>query len=853
MSCGPLLEAVFLCHNPHEVESIQKTSNTRGRRFKAGAFCLLCMLGVAASGAGFLGLSLGTIGAGFKGISICFFPGAVIMGFGAWGFFKQFKYWANILSGFDTDSLIPELPLPETVQRLRDIKQEHLSRTPSSIIFWRPKINPLNEVAKVPLPEHWKKVLEKNSSLYRRLPTKLKPKLHQLINLFLCEIDFAPFEKEKPLIKITEEMRVNIAGDACLLILNMKSDIIDCFNHYGSMERVIISRGLLDKGYAIGLGGSHEVSLMWHYSTSGMNTCSDNGSVVVHEFAHTLDHTPDKDWGGIPLKEESPQYKPWKRWLEDLYDNEESIEILGRNILIREEDGAPNLTEFFAAATEVYFDQPKELYKSAPEVYRQLNSFYNLNTANWAKEKIVEIPPVIIDPSPDTVPGILHEEVALYRILPPGEKRKLIKLVNEFLREYTFEGRDGLLVTDPMKIAFAGQACILKLGVDYRIFTGFKRIILHPDQFMMNGAEYYTYDADDEIHFSWKSVSEAINQLRKTWQPLLLRLSNNLSKDQDWRTVKSRFKDCLNEYRSRCDNKTLYWWEWDGVKNVDHLFRTLTDDFFCRPYCMHQNLPNLYKAYKDFYCCDPLYWIEEKHRELAAKPFPDLWQKCLWRNVKHYSRLPSDLRTKLHGLIHIFLDEITFEKRGFRRITDKMRLCVAAEACILIVNRTFHDYRRIELVEIWKGEPEGKDDWGGDANQRRVRLNWHWTKDGMGDEDDNYNITMHEFAHVLDNVDDDIAQSVPEPKHSPNRKMWEDLLELEYPLLEEAYKSGRGHVIREYGLHTYGEEKRRAEFFTCATEAFFERSTRLQKDCPRIYRALRTFYQLDPANWDIPT
>ncbi len=96
MSCGPLLEAVFLCHNPHEVESIRKNSNTPGRRFKAGVICLLCMFGSAFSVVGLLGFSIGTIGAGFKGISICFFPGAVIMGFGAWGFLKQFMFWAEM-------------------------------------------------------------------------------------------------------------------------------------------------------------------------------------------------------------------------------------------------------------------------------------------------------------------------------------------------------------------------------------------------------------------------------------------------------------------------------------------------------------------------------------------------------------------------------------------------------------------------------------------------------------------------------------------------------------------------------------------------------------------------------------
>ena len=781
-------------------------------------------------------------------------------------------FWAEVLYGPVVDTTIsfseefiidratqytpPQPPLPGSIQRLRDIKEEQTPQLPSALTFWKPKINPLEEVAKVPLPEHWINVLEKNSSLYRRLPTKLKPKLHKLINLFLCEIGIAPFEKEKPLIEITEEMRVNIAGDACLLILNLKSDIFECFEYYRKMERVIISRGILTKDNAVGLGGCHEVSLMWHYTATGMKTSCDNGSVIIHEFAHALDNVPDYQYGGIPFKEDSPQYKPWKRWLEGLYNDEESIEMLGRNILIREEDGSPKPAEFFAAATEVYFDQPKELNKSEPAIYRQLNSLYSLNTANWDEEEIVEIPPVIIDPVPDTVPGILEEQMAIYRALLPEQKRKLIELVGEFIEKFPFEGRGGLKVTDPMKITFAGQACILKLGAEHRIFTGIKRIILHPDEFELDGVPRDTYldVVGDEIHFSWKTISDNINQSRSTSQPILSALANRLSKGQDWLAVKSQFEEALQAYYKRRKSTFLHGWEpIFSVPTVSDFFREYTVYFFCRPECMKKDLPDLYEAFVRHYWSWPNFWVEHRRIVMLSKPFPNEWQKCLRRNVKHYTRLPSDLQAKLHGLIHIFLDEISLEVKGFRRITDKMRLCVAAEACILIINRHFHDYRQVECVEIWKDKPEGKEGWGGDANRKWVRLNWHWTKDGMGDEDDNYNVTLHEFAHVLDFLGDNTAQSVPVPMHSPDLKMWEELVNREYPRLEEAYKSGKGHVIREYGLKTYGEEKRRSEFFACATETFFERAAGLQRECPEIYAALKSFYQLDPANWELPT
>ena len=867
MSYGPLLGPFFCILNLEQVDSHNQNS---GSRLIAGMYCGLCLIGFGCAGAGTIGTGILFISASLSlsGFSVCLFPTSILLGYTSWLLLKGCMHFGaefifgpdktmTFSDGFkinqptqDTSTLIP---LPGAIQRLRDIKEEQIPKFSPTLSFWKPKVNPLDEVAKIPLPEHWLKALGKNSSLYRRVPKKLKPKLHKLINIFLCEVDFAPFEKEHPPIEITEEMRVNIAADACLLILDVKSDVFECFEYYRKMKRVIISRGILTKDYAVGLGGCEEVSLMWHSTTTGMKTSIDNGSVIIHEFAHALDNVPDYEFGGIPFNKNSPQYKPWKSWIEKLYDNDEIIEILGRNILIREEDGSPNPCEFFAAASEVYFDQPRELHKSETAIYRQLNSFYKLNTSYWGEEEVEEIPPVIIDPIPGTVPGILEEEMALYRVLPPEQKRKLIELVGEFIRKYPFEGRDGLKVIEPMKIIFAGQACILKLGKEWPIFWGFKRVILHPDEFSMDGMprDNYLDAVEEEIHFSWKAISDNINLSRSTSQPILSALTNRLSRGQDWQAVKSPFEEALRAYHNRLSSNILLNWELPmGSMSLSDFFREYTIHFFCRPECMKKDLPGLYEIFTGHYWSWPHYWVELRRMELGAKTFPEEWKQCLIRNVKHYSRLPIKLQVELHHLIHIFLDEINIEVKGFQRLTDKMRLCVAAEACLLILNRGFQDYRHVECVEIWKSKPEGTDNWDGDAIAKRVRLNWHWAKVGMEDESDNYNITLHEFAHILDNADDRVAQSVPVPVLSPDRKTWEEMVDREYTRLEEAHKSGKGHVIKEYGLHTYGEEKRRAEFFPCATEAFFEQSTRLKTECPEIYEILKTFYQLDPISWD---
>ena len=108
---------------------------------------------------------------------------------------------------------------------------------------------------------------------------------------------------------------------------------------------------------------------------------------------------------------------------------------------------------------------------------------------------------------------------------------------------------------------------------------------------------------------------------------------------------------------------------------------------------------------------------------------------------------------------------------------------------------------------------------------------------------DNRNVILHEFAHVLDQADDAQAQSIPVAEDSVDRPKWEELFKREYPRIKAAYKAGRAHAIREYALSD------EAEFFTCATESFFERPKELKKYNPEIYDILKDYYGLDPLPW----
>ena len=127
-----------------------------------------------------------------------------------------------------------------------------------------------------------------------------------------------------------------------------------------------------------------------------------------------------------------------------------------------------------------------------------------------------------------------------------------------------------------------------------------------------------------------------------------------------------------------------------------------------------------------------------------------------------YNRLPEDLKTRLEGLMHVFLHEVNFQVDGFDEVTEEMQICVAAEACVLILIRGCDSYSQLRKVTISKDRVKlnGKE-WGGWASRDEVALYWNGCLRGMHWGADNHNTILHEFAHVLDQADDSEAQSIP--------------------------------------------------------------------------------------------
>ena len=256
-------------------------------------------------------------------------------------------------------------------------------------IIWRHKERrrALERLRDVPLPDEWVELLDGDMPIYRRLPRELRPKLHGYIQVFLAT---KPFEACGDLEAVTDEMRVLVAAQACLLLLNDRNGCYDKLGSiliypdaYRSQER-LYGRGAGDDDGDVRLGeswGTGSVVLSWHHIRDGASNSHDGSNVVIHEFAHQLDQL-DGSADGLPTLKDRTRYPRWQEVFSAAYERHVERTEDGRRTVI-DSYGATNPAEFFAVSTETFFEKPKVLKKRYPDLYGELATFFELDPVAW--------------------------------------------------------------------------------------------------------------------------------------------------------------------------------------------------------------------------------------------------------------------------------------------------------------------------------------------------------------------------------------------------------------------------------------------------------------------------------------
>lgn len=243
-----------------------------------------------------------------------------------------------------------------------------------------------------------------------------------------------------------------------------------------------------------------------------------------------------------------------------------------------------------------------------------------------------------------------------------------------------------------------------------------------------------------------------------------------------------------------------------------------------------------------------------KRKHLLAKPFPEEWKKIVQKNVPLYNRLPDSLKQQLHGLVNVFTAEKNFEGCGGLEITDEIKITIAAQASMLLLNRKAHYFPKLHTILVYPHTYtartvssngtvtiDGQSVRLGESWQNGpVVLAWDSITGGVRNIDDAQNVVLHEFAHQLDQ-EDGSADGAPILEHRSSYVAWARVLSKEYEALKK--KKHRRSVMSKYGATNP------AEFFAVATETFFEKPEQMKKKHPELYDELKNYYKLDPVEW----
>ena len=234
-------------------------------------------------------------------------------------------------------------------------------------------------------------VLRRNFAVFSRLSPADQAELAGHIQVFLAEKHFEGCDG----LVLTDEMRVMIAAQACLLLLHRDTDYYPELTSIlvyptGYTEESVrhIGGGIWEEGPEDRLGHTAQrlgaLVLAWDAASHGARDPSDGQNVVLHEFAHQLDFE-NRNADGTPALDSHAQYVAWARVMSAEFNALRVAEAQGLATVL-DGYGATNQIEFFAVATEAFFERPRALKAKHRELYDELKKFYKQNPEEFSSE-----------------------------------------------------------------------------------------------------------------------------------------------------------------------------------------------------------------------------------------------------------------------------------------------------------------------------------------------------------------------------------------------------------------------------------------------------------------------------------
>ena len=254
-----------------------------------------------------------------------------------------------------------------------------------------------------------------------------------------------------------------------------------------------------------------------------------------------------------------------------------------------------------------------------------------------------------------------------------------------------------------------------------------------------------------------------------------------------------------------------------------------------------------------------------RRRRVRRQPFPAAWRDILRRRMPAFAQLPTDLQLQLKKHVQVLVAEKPFVGCAGLEIDDEIRVLIAAQAALLLLNRRgsefgpdcCHYFPLLRQVLVYPGafvvERSQADDTGLTHDSRRVLageswqqgqllLSWDDVVAGAADPADGRNVVIHEFAHQLDQQHGG-ANGAPWLGRRAWQARWAAVMAAEFDALRLRLSRGEPGLIDAYAASVP------AEFYAVVSEHFFEQPQALAAGHPALYRELARCYRTDPLSW----
>lgn len=245
------------------------------------------------------------------------------------------------------------------------------------------------QISAEPFPEQWDRWIRQGVAHDAWLDGPQRTRLRRLTRIFVAEKNWEGCRG----LALTEEMQVIIAAQACLMVVGLPED--EHFDHvlsilvfpgsYLGKDAEPTRGGGVIEGLEARLGETiwrGPVVLSWPHAKAGGQLRFPGNNLVFHEFAHQLDMLNGRVADGTPVLTSRELVEQWPVVMEaELRRLQEDCRSHRPHLL--DCYGATDRAEFFAVATEHFFERGDDMERRHPDLYALLKGYYQLDPARW--------------------------------------------------------------------------------------------------------------------------------------------------------------------------------------------------------------------------------------------------------------------------------------------------------------------------------------------------------------------------------------------------------------------------------------------------------------------------------------